>query len=282
MENKDRGLASHARETPHLIDGTHDENRLTVMIMKSVGKVRSFKISSRILFLAAMFFLLYIIASILVINQYLEIRRESLTRSTKIRDLDQGALKNSRELERSRQQIAFLEDYIRNLEEGQEKIEEPKEAPKPAKVEKKGEERQAELPKPPAEKDQEPAVAAPAEVVGIQDLAIQREGSQIAINLKIVNIHPDDGAVGGYIHIIAEGEKFVPPEEWTYPRETLQGGLPVNFRKGQPFRIQRFKPFRARFKMGPDGQLPSAIRVLIYDQSGAVMLKKEFEVGNAL
>ena len=277
MEDKNRGLASNASKTTSIGDLSGSGNHLTFMIMKSVGQVRSFKISPRILFLAALFLFLYILTSILVINEYLEIRQVSTSQSKMINKLDEAALKTNQHFERSRQQVAFLEDYIRNLEEEKGKSEETTSVSQTEKIEEKVEERYTAPPKTPLLKEKEEK---PEEIVDIKEMAIKKDGARIVLSLKLVNMNPGEEAVGGYIHIIAAGDKLVPPEGWTYPREKLKEGVPVNFRRGQPFRIQRFKPFKARFKLGPDDELPSVIRVFVYDQSGALMLKKEFRVGN--
>ena len=277
MEDKNRGLASNASKTPSIGDLSRDGNLLTIMIMKSVGQVRSFKISPRILFLASLFLLLYILTSILVINEYLEIRQVSMSQSKKINIQDEAVLKTNQHLVRSRQQIAFLEDYIRNLEEEKGKPEETTKVSQSEKIQEKVEERYAAPPKAPLLEKKE---GKPEEIVDIKEMAIKKDGARIVLSLKLVNMRPGEEAVGGYIHIIAAGENLVPPEEWTYPREKLKEGVPVNFRRGLPFRIQRFKPFNARFKPGPNDELPSVIRVFVYNQSGDPMLKKEFKVGN--
>jgi hypothetical protein len=46
------------------------------------------------------------------------------------------------------------------------------------------------------------------------------------------------------------------------------------------FTIQRFKPIQGRFNLGQSLESPSSVRVLIYDQSGAILLLKEFEVSS--
>ncbi|MFX0202644.1 MAG: hypothetical protein ACFFCW_41605, partial [Candidatus Hodarchaeota archaeon] len=69
---------------------------------------------------------------------------------------------------------------------------------------------------------------------------------------------------------------------WSYPKEILKNGLPHNYKKGELFIIKRFKPIHGRIDLGSPDETPSIIRVLVYDQSGALILKKEFAVGNEL
>jgi hypothetical protein len=96
------------------------ESRLAVIIIRSVGKVRSFKISSRIVLGATIFFLIYIPTSIFVINSFFELHHENIIQSKKIRRLERERSRNKRVLHKSRQYIACLEDDIRNLTEQQE------------------------------------------------------------------------------------------------------------------------------------------------------------------
>jgi hypothetical protein len=75
--------------------------------------------------------------------------------------------------------------------------------------------------------------------------------------------------------------RTTPPREWTYPPVKLEKGLPVNYRNGQIFLINRFKQIQARFNLGSASESASMLRLLVYDQAGDIMLQKEFEVGHA-
>ncbi|MBW2103286.1 MAG: hypothetical protein JRH05_11550 [Deltaproteobacteria bacterium] len=59
---------------------------LTVMVVRGVGRVLRFEISPRILFWASLFLALYILASILVINRYFDLRRENKALSEEVTD----------------------------------------------------------------------------------------------------------------------------------------------------------------------------------------------------
>jgi len=47
---------------------------------------------------------------------------------------------------------------------------------------------------------------------------------------------------------------------------------------GWCLRSSRFKPIQGRFNLGRSLESPSSVRVLIYDQSGAIIMQKDFEV----
>ena len=98
------------------------------------------------------------------------------------------------------------------------------------------------------------------------------------VSFKVVNLQPGDNPVGGYLHILASGKQSDAPKEWAYPQEKVVNGFPENYRKGLVFTIQRFKPIQGRFNLGQSSESPSSVRVLIYDQTGAIILQKDFEV----
>ena len=117
-------------------------------------------------------------------------------------------------------------------------------------------------------------------MVDIKDMIIQKEGTRMTVDFKLVNTNPDETAVGGYIHMFAMGKSDDPPPECTFPRVRVKEGIPVNFRRGQLFDIQRFKPVHGKFNFPPNSEPPTAIRVLVYDQSGVLLLEREFEVSH--
>jgi len=242
------------------------------MIMRSVGKVRSFKISSRIAMAAVVFFILYIIASIFVANRYFDLRRTKIVQSEMIKQLEDEALRNRKTLQRSTQKMAILEEHIRNLEAPKEREAEPvKDTNQQASQAYRADGSVAD------DRDQEEASAS---IVDIKNMVIQKEGSAITVNFRVVNLHPTENPVGGYIHIIAKGKAGRGTPELTFPYEELRNGIPVNYRRGQLFLIQRFKPIQGRFDLVPNSQPPSVIKVLVYDQAGELILEREFEFDN--
>ncbi|MCJ7596877.1 MAG: hypothetical protein MUO52_19115 [Desulfobacterales bacterium] len=251
------------------------EKRLNIMIMGSVGSVRSFKISKRILFWAALFLLLYIPFSLLMINRYFDLRYTYLKEIDDMSRLEKENVKNNKALLRSRQHIALLEEYIEYLEE-------PAKRPAQAGREEKSKGRAPDLgPENPGTVTQpEKGQTKPPDLVALSDLVIDREESRMTVNFKLVNTQPGEIAAGGYIHIIARNTGSTPPREWTYPQVKLVNGVPENFRRGQLFLIQRFKPILGKFTFSSKSDAPSMIQVLVYDQSGTIILDKEFEVRN--
>jgi uncharacterized coiled-coil protein SlyX len=234
------------------------------MVAGRTGKVRSFGISPRLIFWAALFFLVYFPLSVVAINRYLELRRSHSAQSNTLNRLEQEVEEQRKAIARTQQQLAFFQEYVRQLEEANEQSTESSKPEKP--ITKRGEAGAGEK----AYKAQE--------MVSIEDLTIQRQGSRMLVNFKLVNMQPGDSTVGGYLHILARAKQSDPPKEWAYPPGKVVNGFPENYRKGQVFTIQRFKLIQGRFNLGQDSASPSSLRVLIYDQAGAIILQKDFEV----
>lgn len=272
MEDQEREMAPTERETPPVKKKPKDEARLTIMIIRSVGRVRSFKISPRIVFWATLFLIIYIPTSVFIINNYIALYRAHKTQSKKIEQLESEVSKSQKNLRRFRQHVALLEDYISHLEEPPKEkrasriVEPPQVGSITSGAESSARNRgQAEI---------------HAGVVDIKDMVIQKEGARMTVDFKLVNMNPGESAVGGYIHMIALGNNPNPPPEWTFPRVWLQEGVPANFRRGQLFLIQRFKPVHGKFDFAPNSEPPTALKVLVYDQSGVLILQREFEVSH--
>jgi len=272
MEDQERGMASTQPKAPSIKDKAHHSKYLTVTIMRSIGRIRTFKISRRTIFLASVFFFLYIIASLFIINDYFDLRNVNNTQSERIRQLENELSKIGKTLLRSKQHLALLEDYIRNAETGREQETklasngDPKEKGMIRRVKKESKEGRLE-------KRSE-------RLVDVADVVIQREGYLLTIDFKLVNVQRGKNPVGGYVHIIAKSDKTNSPQEWAYPRESLSEGIPVNYRRGQLFLIHRFMPFKGKFNLAPNSETPTSIKVLVYNQSGQVIFEKEFEVSN--
>jgi uncharacterized coiled-coil protein SlyX len=234
------------------------------MVAGRTGKVRSFGLSRRLLFWTALFLLAYLPLSVLAINRYLDLRHSHSVQSETVTLLEKELEEHRKALVRSNQHMAFLQDYVRHLEETSEQATESSKPEKPAAKR--------------AESGSGEKVPKGQDTVSIEDLAIQRQGSRMLVSFRLVNMQPGDSSVGGYLHILARGKPSDSPKEWAYPQGKVVNGFPENYRSGQVFTIQRFKAIQGRFNLGQSLESPSSVRVLIYDQSGAIMLQKDFEV----
>ena len=89
-----------------------------IMISRGVGQVRSFSLSPFFIFVSFVFFALFIVASVFVINDYFEKLRTNKFQLVKLERL-QKQLKNTRRLLfASEQRLALMEGYVHNAKPG--------------------------------------------------------------------------------------------------------------------------------------------------------------------
>jgi len=82
-----------------------------VMVSKGVGKVRSFSLSPRILFVSLLFFVCYIIVSLFIINDYFDKRRANKAQLLKIERLQKEVENVRKHLYQSEQRVILLKNY---------------------------------------------------------------------------------------------------------------------------------------------------------------------------
>ena len=233
-----------------------NKERLTIMIFKEVGKVKTFRISPRVLLAAFMFLIFYIVATIFVTNAYLayfypfgSIGIDKI-QAEKIAKLSRESIKITKSLERSEQHIALLEDYI--------------------------EEDKEQSPEPVSTSDYTES-SSPV-LVGIEELKVKRDRSTIDVTFRIVNKQLNEEPIGGYIFILASIRDSDRSEVWVYPSSPLKDGLPINYRRGQRFFIQRFKSMSSKYTLSRSTDKPLILEILVYDRDGELILKKVVEV----
>jgi hypothetical protein len=243
-------MGPHKEREKEISRHSKDKKLLTIMIFKEVGKVRRFVISSRLVLLASLFFLFYIVATIYITNKFFYIYGENKILADKNAELSRELIKTKKSLERSEQYIALLDDYIN---EGKELSKEPE---------------------PPVDYTESPS----PKIVDIDEIKVKRDISMINVTFRIVNRQSNKEPIGGYIFVLASVKDSDQSEVWVYPSTPLKDGLPVNYRKGLRFLIQRFKTIRSQYALSRPINEPIVLRILVYNRDGLLILKKVVEV----
>ncbi len=304
MEDQKRGMAPPEEIARSSRERGRREKRITVMIMRNFGGVRSFKISPVLVLWSLLFFVAFMVVSVFAINGYLDLRRLTADQKRQLFEMVERSRSDLRDLQKAEQRIALLKDYIQDLEEKPLKETRqsvtkkkpkplPKKTPEPVPEEKPesgitataptGKMEPAPAAPPPAPREPAAQTEASADApVEIRELTMRKEGALLMLGFKLTNLDSENNAVGGYVHTLAKIEEGDPPQRLSYPVQKLQGGKPVNYRRGQPFLIQRFKPMTARFDLTQSAHPPSSIVFLVYDQSGKLILDEAFEVKDDL
>ncbi len=245
------------------------------MVMGRVGKVRSFKVSPRVLFWSFLFLLVYLPVSILVVNRWVELRREVKVQQQEIDRLGLELTRAERTLFKFQQHVTLLETYIDSLESGEEQRAAVQATDETAA---RVAEEQPEAP----QEETEPPETVARGLVGVEQMAIERAEDAVQVSFNLTNVAEGEEPVSGYVHILASGEENGSPWWDVYPRGEVAGdGFPESYRRGLPFIIQRFKPIQGRFSPGPGRGLPDAVRVVVYDDTGRLIYNEAFEVENA-
>ena len=259
-------------------DRSHNPRQLTVMVMRSVGKIRSFKVSRRLIFWASMFFLAYMVFSLYIINSYFDLGYRYRTQAERLGQVEKERARTGRQLLQTKQHVAILEDYIKGEQDTREAgvavVKNEKDENKKEEKEEKEEIIEKIAEEVYGDKEGEDK----QQVVAIEDPVIRADAPGISLDFKLVNKGHGENAMEGFIHIIAMDRDNNIPDEWSYHNDRMRNGLPVNFQRGQPFLIQRFKPYHRKFNPNSASQLPAAIRIIVYDRSGTLLLQKVFEV----
>lgn len=244
------------------------------MIMRSVGKIRSFKISTWVIFLILLFFISYFPVSIFIINAYFHLKGENQAYIQKFNNLESELDKTQRDLRDSTQRLTLLKTLLEDMKRTDSKSPEP--------VTKVANE-VIDKPQPKNDtstKENNKEIKAEGSQVEVRHMTIQRTEAKIGIDFKLVNVKPGAEAVEGYIHLLIMTDEEKIPEEWIYPRRKFENGLPVNYKQGLPFFIERFKPYKHEFQLESQQPAPVIVRILVYNKSGSIILDEMFGIKN--
>lgn len=242
---------------------TPELNRVTVMASKGLGRVWSFSINFWLLLVVVAVLVLYLIFSFMPVMRYAgEYRQEDL-----LVQLEKDLQETRKALYQAKQRLKFLEDYI-----DPSKI--PAESPKSATDSKlppgqKGTSRSPDMETPAASNPHEP-------IVTIKGFNVKRRGGNISVTFKLSRSSPGRSSARGHLFVVAVDRSTDPPRLWPSSKAVFQNGVPVNYKKGQSYKIRNFRLIRAKWSFKSAEKMPSEIKILVYDRSGSLLLKKNF------
>jgi uncharacterized coiled-coil protein SlyX len=250
MEHQEQDMDSLSKGRGEVTGSFKSDDRLTIMIFKGAGKVRTVKISPRFLLGVSLFLLLYIVATIFLTNAFFSASRTTKIQERTIATLTGELAKKREALEKSRQHSALLEEYLKDEKE---QTFEPMSMVDYT---------ESSFPK----------------AVEINDLTVKRNHSELQVDFKIINTQPNEEPIGGYIFMLARVKDSEKSEVWVYPNAMLRNGRPVDYRLGHRFFIQRFKSITGNYTLSKKIDDPIILEILVYDRNGGLILKKVAEV----
>jgi len=246
-------------------------SELNIIIARKVGRMRSFRVSSGLFFGALVFFILFIAASVVVFNWYFEQLRTAGEREKQVERMRTEVEGLTRELHRSRQHLAILKEVLEDRQA--------------SKVSSAGAEQSREKGMPARAEEPKGGTSEGEKVrgaVAVEDLEAERSGQKLMVRFRLVNTLEEEAPVSGYIHMIAVNRDSEPNQFWTYPKVALRDGVPVDCKRGQRFKIRRFKRVDGEYFLDADNELPSSVKVLVYDQDGVLLFERAFELEHRL
>ena len=272
-----------------------DSSSYTIMVFKGSGKVKGLRISSRVVFWLFLGLIFYFIVSGAIIYEYIENRNTSREYLGELDSLRSETGKMKKELFRARENIKMLEEHVYNLDGKSEKKEKatgtsPEKKPIPVKepdlVKKPVPAKEPEKQEPQKEDQKEDIEQAKQDEAGeaeeirvdVRDLNFQRQGEKLNVAFNLINKDKNNNPVRGYVYMLAIFGDPSSQRIQTYPGAKLQGGMPVWYKAGYFFKIARFMPVKGEFKLAQAEDLPSSLKVLVYDQAGTLIFEEEYDV----
>ena len=232
-------------------------NQINIIASKGIGRVWSFNLNFLLFLGIVIVLVLYFLFSFIPLAKYLsEYHQENL-----LVQLEKDLRETRKALYQAKQRLKFLENYI-----------DPSKIPaESAKGGPNSKLQPGEIP---------PASGAGVQksIVSIKGLKISRRGANLSVTFKLARSSPGRASVRGYIFVAAVDRSTDPPRLWPSSKAVFQNGAPVNFKKGQSYKIKNFRLVRARWSFKSAEKIPSEIRILVYDKSGHLLLKEDFPI----
>ncbi len=129
---------------------------------------------------------------------------------------------------------------------------------------------------PPPVPPQPPAQLLPPEphssdMVGVRNIRIQKKGGNLVVRFQVSKKAEGAEPLAGYLTLVVRGQRAGKPwvEAWP-PMRLTPLGRPLNFRRGTPFSVQRFREIKAKFVLG-DKKF-SRLEFLVFSKDGELML----------
>jgi hypothetical protein len=250
MEDSERNMASGSRGKKGLRGRSQRTEPLTIMVLNRSGRVWNGKVSSLLLLVAAVFFVCYIIVTLFLTYEYFDLYRAGKKKAAERVELTEALAATQKSLERAEQQVALLGAYIREKQE--QSIQSAAES-----------------------SDHEPFFP---DLVDIAQVKVARENARLVVTFNIINTHETDEPISGHIFVLARLKGSDHSEVLVCPNSPLKDGVPVNYRQGQRFTIQRFKSVKSQYTLSNPLNEALILKILVYDDEGTLILNKTVEV----
>jgi hypothetical protein len=240
-------------------------NNVTVIASKGLGRVRHFNVNFFVLLGILTVLVVYFAFSFMLLIWFFgEHHQENL-----LVKLEKDFLETQKALYQAKQRLKFLENYI-----------------DPSKIPAESPNKTLTSQSPPmdnkkprgTESDATKASTTQSTIVRIKDLKINHRGNSLSVNFKLARASYGRTPLRGHIFVIAVDRSTDPPQLWPSPKAAFENGTPVNPKRGQAYKIRNFRRIRARWSFASSQKLPSELRILVYDQTGGLLLEEDYRL----
>jgi hypothetical protein len=125
--------------------------------------------------------------------------------------------------------------------------------------------------KPKPEKPVLPPEPTSTEHVTIANVDVKTRGSEVSVVFDVTNLHDPSDPAMGYVTVVARAHRAGKPwiEAWP-PMRLSPLGRPLNYRRGTPFSVQRYRRLKAAFATG-DKKF-ERMEFLVYSRDGQLLM----------
>lgn len=262
-----------------------NSDKLHIIFMRGFGRIRSVRVSSNYLILFALFLVVYITISALVIDDYIDLRLENRTLREKNKKLERMANDYKFKSKMAKQYDDLKEDLIRAEKKSSgshtELVEEETVAESSngnGEVSENGNgEKPAEVSEQPDEEK------APVVAVEVSQLKLESDDAAglIKFSFSLRKVDKELDLVSGYTIVVLENRSVNPPVRIPFPASIkLENGAPVNLKRGQQFAIRHGKTIKGQLRPVKNPSSFRAATIFVYSFKGELLLRESIVVKN--
>jgi hypothetical protein len=271
---------------------TKKHEPLNIIIMRKTGRMYTVDVSPKMLALGAVFFIIFVVLSVAVINRFTDLYLENQQLQLRVDRLAQT-------LEDYQYQSQVLTQYQKLVNELN-KVDQKKGAadtPAPEKTEEVDEDDSAAANGEKTDQEIQPgdsvtetsanpmetALATPANpTLDVDKLSlVPNEGNaSVRFQFTLKNIHPENKTVSGYLFIVLANGSTDPPRLAAYPDVALKEGSPADYKKGTLFSIKHGKTVKGQIDKLEQAVEYDQAWILAYSEEGELLMKKHLSSEN--
>jgi len=265
---------------------TVSSSRLNILIFKQLGKVWSFNISFKILLGAVIFFIIFSLSSIYIVKCYVELLFQNSNTSNELISVKKELKKTKSGFNHATLQIQLLQNAVNDLSSRP-----IKQIEKDTLKNKRGKKQAGLSPKDSLtikqikkdtlknKRGKKQAGLSPKDSLTIKNVIILKKDNTLKINFHLFNLSKTK-KIKCYLHLIAFGKDTQTIRYLSDPAKKLHNGAPKDYKLSQTTVVRKYIVITREFPFKDIDTLINRLKVIIYNQSGSLILEKEFEIKN--